>query len=173
MLALPGSAYIYQGEELGLPEVVDLPADVRQDPTYRRTSGRRLGRDGCRVPLPWEKDSVAYGFSEAADTWLPQPETFGRLAVDQQRDQEGSCLELYRRLLALRRQRSLGAGGLSMLDLGDDIVALDVTTQVGVTRVVLNMGEPDWPIPPTARVLVASAPGVTDRLPTDHAVWLE
>jgi alpha-glucosidase len=82
MLALPGSAYIYQGEELGLPEVIDLPAEARQDPTFHSTGGEILGRDGCRVPLPWEKDAPGYGFGTGESTWLPQPDSFGPLAVD-------------------------------------------------------------------------------------------
>ena len=82
MLALPGSAYIYQGEELGLPEVIDLPAEARQDPTFHSTGGEILGRDGGRVPLPWEKDAPGYGFGTGESTWLPQPDSFGPLAVD-------------------------------------------------------------------------------------------
>ena len=73
MLALPGSAYLYQGEELGLPEVVDLPDAARQDPTWFRTDGERYGRDGCRVPIPWTADAPAYGFSPTGESWLPQP----------------------------------------------------------------------------------------------------
>lgn len=83
MLALPGSAYIYQGEELGLPEVIDLPDESRQDPTFHLTKGTVLGRDGCRVPLPWQKDAPDCGFDDGTGTWLPQPASFGDLAVDQ------------------------------------------------------------------------------------------
>jgi alpha-glucosidase len=172
MLALPGSAYLYQGEELGLPEVIDLPAHVRQDPAFVRADGQLLGRDGCRVPLPWEKHEVAFGFSPADKSWLPQPEAFGALAVDQQTAQSDSTLELYRTLLRVRRERELGSGALSLVDLGDDIVAVDVATSIGTTRVVVNLGDADWPIPADARVLVASCPDVSDRLPTDHAVWM-
>ena len=77
MLALPGSAYIYQGEELGLPEAVDLPDDARQDPTWFRTAGERYGRDGCRVPLPWTAKDPAFGFSPTGAAWLPQPADVG------------------------------------------------------------------------------------------------
>ncbi|MBC7403188.1 MAG: glycoside hydrolase family 13 protein, partial [Microbacteriaceae bacterium] len=73
MLALPGSSYVYQGEELGLPEVIDLPDDARQDPTWFRTNGERYGRDGCRVPIPWEADAPSYGFGTSGKSWLPQP----------------------------------------------------------------------------------------------------
>ncbi len=172
LLALPGSAYLYQGEELGLPEVLDLADDVRQDPMFHRTDGERLGRDGCRVPLPWRRDAPAYGFSPTGASWLPQPEVFGALAVDQQEGRPGSPLELYRTLLAVRRERALGAGGLDFIDLGDDILAFDVTTPAGATRVVLNLGEENWPIPAGARVLAASEPGIVGHLPVDRAVWL-
>ena len=70
MLALPGSSYLYQGEELGLPEVIHLPDDARQDPTWFRTAGERYGRDGCRVPIPWEADAPNYGFGHDGDPWL-------------------------------------------------------------------------------------------------------
>ena len=172
MLALPGSAYIYQGEELGLPEVIDLPADVRQDPTFQSTDGEVLGRDGCRVPLPWEKDAPGYGFGVGAITWLPQPDYFGGLAVDQQTGSADSTLELYRSLLTIRRTRRLGAGAVTVVDLGDDILAFDITTDHTTTRVMVNLGHRDCLIPQDTALLIASEPGITDTLPTDHAVWL-
>ena len=172
MLALPGSAYLYQGEELGLPEVIDLPAHVRQDPVFVRSDGRLLGRDGCRVPLPWAKDELTFGFGEGDKSWLPQPEIFAALAVDQQAGDPESTLALYRTLLRLRRERGLGAGDLSLIDLGDNIVAADITTASGTTRVVVNLDDADWPIPVGAQVLVSSGPDVTSHLPTDHAIWL-
>lgn len=172
MLALPGSAYLYQGEELGLPEVLDLPAEARQDPTFHRTGGARLGRDGCRVPLPWRKDAPAYGFSDPGEAWLPQPPVFAGLAADQQLGERGSTLELYRALLAARRERGLGGGSPSFRDLGDEIVAMDVASDAGVTRVVLNLGDEAWPIPDDAEVLVASGPLPERSVPADCAVWL-
>ena len=89
MLALPGSAYLYQGEELGLPEVIDLADDARQDPTWFRTGGERYGRDGCRVPIPWSADAPAYGFSPTGASWLPQPAEWATLARDAQVDGPG------------------------------------------------------------------------------------
>lgn len=172
MLALPGSAYIYQGEELGLPEVIDLPGDARQDPTFRSSDGQVLGRDGCRVPLPWEKGAPGYGFGTGAHTWLPQPESFGQLAVDQQTECPDSMLELYRSLLRIRRDRKLAAGDVALVDLGAAVVALDITTEAGTTRVIVNLGPEDCPFPTAADVLIASQPGTTDTVPTDHAVWL-
>jgi alpha-glucosidase len=108
LLALPGSVYLYQGEELGLPEVTDLPDEVRTDPVFHRSGGAVAGRDGSRVPLPWEADRPAFGFSPSGRSWLPQPTGFSELAVDAQRGVEGSTLEFYRSALALRRDLGLG-----------------------------------------------------------------
>ncbi len=107
MLSLPGSAYLYQGEELGLPEHTQLPDDVRQDPTWVRSNYANRGRDGCRVPVPWaaaDGRGPSYGFNDGAATWLPQPESFARYALDVQRGVEGSTYELYRAALRLRRE---------------------------------------------------------------------
>ncbi len=102
MLALPGSAYVYQGEELGLPEVADLPDRVRQDPAFLRTAGQDGLRDGCRVPLPWSGAKAPYGFGPAG-SWLPQPAGWGDLSVAAQTGDPHSTLELYRAALELRR----------------------------------------------------------------------
>ena len=100
-LALPGAAYLFQGEELGLPEVFEVPDDARQDPIWVRSGGRQLGRDGCRVPLPWKAGEPTFGFGPTASTatWLPQPAWFAEFAVDRQEDDLASTLRLYRTLL--------------------------------------------------------------------------
>ena len=107
MLALPGAVYLYQGEELGLPDVADLPPTVLKDPMYHRSGGTRPGRDGCRVPLPWTTSpDHHHGFSPPATTtpaWLPQPPTWADLAADTQHHTTTSTLNLYRQALALRR----------------------------------------------------------------------
>ncbi len=103
MLALPGSSYLYQGEELGLHEVADLPPQALQDPIWHRTLNTRKGRDGCRVPLPWTHDGDSYGFG-SGKAWLPQPAGFSRTAVTAQSGQFGSTLELYREALRLRHR---------------------------------------------------------------------
>lgn len=111
MLGLPGGAYIYQGEELGLPEHTTLGGAYRQDPTWFRTKGKRVGRDGCRVPLPWEAHSGdSLGFSANGESWLPQPSSYARYARDLQEGVAGSTLELYKRLLKVRKEMKLGAG---------------------------------------------------------------
>ena len=113
MLGLPGSSYIYQGEELGLPEHTTLAPEFRQDPTFFRTKGERVGRDGCRVPIPWDADAPAFGFNDTGKAWLPQPANFRSYARNQQRGVAGSTLELYKRLLAVRKELDLGNGSLN------------------------------------------------------------
>jgi alpha-glucosidase len=168
MLALPGGAYIYQGEELGLPEAIDIPDADRQDPTWFRTDHERYGRDGCRVPLPWDATAPAYGFSPTGASWLPQPAEWRALARDVQRADADSTLNLYRRLLAERRTHALGTGALEWIGgLGDDVVAF----RNGNVTVVANLGTEPVPLPAGA-VLVASEPGATDVLAPDTTVWL-
>ncbi len=112
MLGLPGGAYLYQGEELGLPEHTTLEGKYREDPTWFRTNGERVGRDGCRVPLPWKAGvNESNGFSTSSGNgWLPQPESYRRYARDTQEGQPGSTLELYKSLLKIRKAHDLGAG---------------------------------------------------------------
>jgi alpha-glucosidase len=169
MLALPGSAYLYQGEELGLPEVIDIPGDARQDPTWFRTNGERYGRDGCRVPIPWTADDPAYGFSPSGASWLPQPAEWAKLARTEQVGVEGSTLELYRTLLAERRARSLGAGTLEWIDgFGPDAVAF----RNGNVTVIANTGSTAI-ARPSGTVIAASGPVADGRIPADTTVWLE
>jgi alpha-glucosidase len=167
MLALPGSSYLYQGEELGLPEVVDLPDSARQDPTWFRTNHERYGRDGCRVPIPWEADAPSYGFSTGSRSWLPQPAYWREYARDAQLGVEGSTLELYRALLALRASHALGTGSLAWLDgYGPDVIAFTN----GTVTVVANAGT-DAVALPAGDILLASGPlGTT--LPPDTTVWV-
>lgn len=168
MLALPGSSYLYQGEELGLPEAIDLPDDARQDPTWFRTNGERYGRDGCRVPIPWTADAPAYGFNTTGESWLPQPAEWADLARDVQVDDPSSTLTLYRSLLAERRARNLGAGELEWLDgFGDEVVAF----RNGSLLVIANLGDGAVELP-AGEVLIASGPLDGDRLPTDTTVWI-
>ncbi|WP_116951980.1 glycoside hydrolase family 13 protein [Jiangella endophytica] len=168
MLALPGSAYLYQGEELGLPEVVDLPDDARRDPSWFRTGGVRYGRDGCRVPLPWEGTEPAFGFSRTGASWLPQPREWSALARDRQRGVAGSTLELYRSALALRREHGLGGGTVTWLPgYPPDVVAL---RNNGVT-VLANTGSRAVERP-GGRLLAGSGPGAPGVLAGDTTVWL-
>jgi alpha-glucosidase len=110
-LGLPGSMYLYQGEELGLPEHTTLAPEFRQDPTFARTNGDRVGRDGCRVPLPWESNvNESNGFNQTGKSWLPQPASYSNYARDLQEGVEGSTLETYKWALAKRKELNLGHG---------------------------------------------------------------
>ena len=169
MLALPGAAYVYQGEELGLPEHTTLDDDLRQDPTWLRTGHQVRGRDGCRVPLPWEADAPALGFSPSGASWLPQPEAFRELARDRQRGVPGSTYEMYRDALRLRREARLGEGAVDWLpDLPDGVLGL----RNGDVVVVANLGPEPVALPdglvPAVRSGDLDAEG---RLPSDTTVW--
>ena len=168
MLALPGSAYLYQGEELGLPEATELPDELRQDPTWARSGHRVRGRDGCRVPVPWQSDAPGFGFGSSDRTWLPQPAVYRDLAPDRQRGVPGSTLELYRELLASRRELHLGAGTLTWIDdLGPDVIAFSN----GSTTVITNLGDAPVPVPDGLTVAVASADLVGGAVAPDATIW--
>jgi alpha-glucosidase len=175
MLALPGGAYVYQGEELGLAEITELPDELRQDPVFLRTNGARLGRDGCRVPLPWSGDAPPFGFSaNGADPWLPQPPAWAALTAERQALDEDSMLTLYRTALRLRRELpALGEGRLEWLDASDDDV-LAFARPPGFVCVV-NFGAAPIAVPSSvgsgARVLHASAPVDGGRVPGPGAAW--
>ena len=145
MLGLPGAAYLYQGEELGLPESTDMPDEYRQDPAYHRTKGTpeaQLGRDGCRVPIPWDAEAPSLGFGPSDKTWLPQPASYAAHALSVQEGVAGSTVELYRSLLTLRKTLRLGHGALaSVAGFGPDVVALSNDAK-GRERVLLlaNLG---------------------------------
>ncbi|WP_159807610.1 glycoside hydrolase family 13 protein [Cellulomonas citrea] len=168
VLALPGSAYLYQGEELGLPEHTALPDELRQDPAYFRTRGAERGRDGCRVPLPWEPGAPAFGFSPTGASWLPQPADWGAFTVEAQRGVDGSTYETYRRALALRREHAMATADLTWR--GDDPQVL--TLSVGDVLVVANMGDVPVTLPAEAKVLLSSAADmVGSQVPPATTVW--
>ncbi|WP_375386666.1 alpha-amylase family glycosyl hydrolase [uncultured Microbacterium sp.] len=168
MLALPGSSYLYQGEELGLPEVIDLPDDARQDPTWFRTHGEKYGRDGCRVPLPWEASAPAYGFNDTGAAWLPQPAEWARFACEVQRGDDSSTLSMYRDALRARRAHGLGLGALEWLPAQADVLAF----RNGEVTVLTNFGATPVEIPEGSEVLLSSEPLAGTAIPQDVTVWL-
>jgi alpha-glucosidase len=178
MLALPGSSYLYQGEELGLPDSTDLPDEVRQDPTWARSGHTERGRDGARVPMPWEADRASYGFGPSDRTWLPQPASYAALAVDRQLGVPGSTLELYRALLNVRRERALGTGSLSWLaGFPESVLAFVNGSGAGngtaAVTVITNLGPQPVAVPAGSRTLVSSGPLTPQGLvPTDTTAWL-
>jgi len=171
-LALPGSAYLYQGEELGLPDATRLPDEARQDPTWERSGHVIRGRDGCRVPIPWEADRPAFGFGPSEDTWLPQPPEYADYAVDRQRGVEGSTLELYRTLLRLRKDHRLGRRTLTWLEVGEDVVGFELAAEGDRTvRVLTNLSAEPVILPADAEVLVRTR-HEDGPLAPDETVWL-
>lgn len=178
MLALPGAAYFYQGEELGLHEVGDLSDDARQDPTFLRSPNVDKGRDGCRVPLPWTSSGPSFGFGSAA-AHLPQPSWFADYAVEVQERDPGSTLHLYRRAVALRRELQ-GPEELSWLASGrDDVLAFE---RPGGWVTVTVFGADPFELPEAlkGRIVIsssASAGGLGDGagtllLPGESTTWL-
>jgi alpha-glucosidase len=168
MLALPGSAYLYQGEELGLPEDTEMPDEVRQDPAWFRSGHAERGRDGCRVPIPWEGDAPSYGFGPTDASWLPQPATWAEYALDRQRGVSGSTYELYRSALALRREHGLGGNALTWADSPPDVLAF----RNGDLLVLTNFGTAPAELPADVEVLLCSEPLTEDgKVPQDVTVW--
>lgn len=165
-LALPGSSYLYQGEELGLHEVADIAPDARQDPAYFRNAGVDVGRDGCRVPLPWAREGESFGFGPAAAV-MPQPDWFGDLSVEAQDGVAGSTLELYRDALALRRELQSDED-LVWVSTDDDVLAFRRSN--GWLNVT-NFGERTVALP-AGELLLSSVPLTGDRLPGAATAWL-
>jgi alpha-glucosidase len=181
MLALPGSAYLYQGEELGLPDVVDLPDEVRQDPSFFRAAGQDGFRDGCRVPIPWTCDGPSYGFGDGG-SWLPQPAGWGDLSVQAQTGVPGSTLELYRAALAARRAHpALGAGdAVEWREAPEGVLVFRRTPAEGGAAFVCTANTTGAPVevPAPGRVLLSSGTEEitvtgdgTAVLPADSTVW--
>ncbi|SEG10657.1 alpha-glucosidase [Thermomonospora echinospora] len=179
MLALPGSAYVYQGEELGLAEVLDLPAEYRLDP--QRARDPESGRDGCRVPIPWSGDEPPFGFGPGGESWLPMPEHWRELTVERQAADPDSTLSLYRRALQIRRAHpALGDGPLRWLvgPPGTLVFSRDPAggeAGTGSLTCAVNMSDRTVRVPVYGRPLLASGPVRPDGdclvLPPDTAVW--
>lgn len=165
-LALPGSAYLYQGEELGLHEVAEIPADQRQDPSFFRSGGEQIGRDGCRVPLPWTATGSSYGFG-SGPAHLPQPAWFADLAVEVQDRDPNSTLALYRNALRLRRELQTEES-LTWLDTGrEDVLAF---RRPNGWTCVSNFGSEPYALSGD-EVLITSTPFDGDELPGATTVW--
>lgn len=174
LLALPGVAYIYQGQELGLPNVDDLPESALQDPIWERSGHTVRGRDGCRIPLPWSGDRPPYGFSSTPDTWLPMPEDWAALTVEAEAANAGSMLALYRAALRLRRASpSLGDGAVQWVaDATEGVLAFDMVTGGETVRVVANFSGRPLPLP-DGELLLVSEPLVDGRLAADASAWVK
>ncbi|HET7523458.1 MAG TPA: glycoside hydrolase family 13 protein, partial [Acidimicrobiales bacterium] len=170
VLALPGTAYLYQGEELGLPEVEDIPGERRQDPTWEQSGHTDPGRDGARVPLPWSGTHPPYGFSPEGtpDTWLPQPEGWADLTVAAEAADPDSMLAHYQRALGLRREHFAQAGPLSWVEAPAGVLAF----RRGPVECWLNTGDSVVELP-VAIELHRSHGTAGSGLPPNTAVWLK
>ena len=179
MLGLPGTAFIYQGEELGLPEDFDLTPDQLRDPNWERSGHRFKGRDGCRVPLPWTADGPAFGFNDTGAAWLPQPDWYAGYAASAQDGVDGSILSLSRRAVGLRRERVARGADTAMTWLDDpsEPQLLSWRLPSGLTVAVNCSADRGLPMPEHNRVLVSSAADWRDgddpaELAPETAVWL-
>lgn len=167
MLALPGSVYLYQGEELGLPEVHDLPEGVLDDPVWERSGHTEKGRDGCRVPIPWDRKGESFGFGYDG-AWLPQPEGWAELSVEAQEGVEGSTLELYREAIQIRSKFLEDDEDLEWLDTDGQILAF----RRGSGMICLVNYGPDPVQVPEGDLLLASNSLAEQGIPTDTGVWV-
>jgi alpha-glucosidase len=170
-MALPGSMYVYQGEELGLPEVEDIPSERRQDPMWHRSGGVDPGRDGCRIPIPWSGDRPPYGFSSdgSARPWLDQPDDWAPLTVEAESGEASSMLSLYRAGLRMRKQAPWGTGSFAWLPSGAEVLAF---TRGEDFTCLVNFGSEPAAVPPGADVLIASNELQGGAVPQDTTVWL-
>jgi alpha-glucosidase len=167
-LALPGAAYVYNGDELGMPDV-DLPDEVLQDPIWERSGHTERGRDACRVPLPWSGEQPPYGFSTSADTWLPMPRGWASLTAQSQVTDTGSMLSLYRAALRLRHSSPAFTGDeLQWLPAPEGCLAF---RRPGGLVCLVNFSGGAVPVP-EGQVLLASELVGNGQLPADAAVWL-
>ena len=167
MLALPGTVFVYNGEELGLPNV-DLPDEVLQDPTWERSGHQERGRDGCRVPMPWAGTTPPFGFSSTGDTWLPMPEAWSTLTVEAQDADAESTLTLFRRAIELRHGRSSFDGAIEWQDMPHGVLAFRGADGVVC---VLNTGSTPTALP-AGEVLLASTSLVDGQLAPNSAAWV-
>jgi alpha-glucosidase len=168
-LALPGAAYLYYGDELGLPNV-ELPDEVLQDPAWKRSGGADRGRDGERVPMPWSGEKPPYDFGTEARTWLPMPDEWADLTVEAQLEDAGSTLSLYRKALDLRR--TLGGSDGDELEWFSAPAGCLAFRRPGGLLMAVNASAGAVPMPPGELLLATGPVGDADRLPADTAVWL-
>ncbi|MCF8525777.1 MAG: glycoside hydrolase family 13 protein [Rhodoluna sp.] len=173
MLGIPGGAYLYQGEELGLPEHTTLEGKYRQDPTFSRTKGERVGRDGCRVPLPWEADGgVSFGFNSTGESWLPAPATYKKYARDVQEGVAGSTLELYKKLITERKKLALGSGEFRW---APEYSSANSLAYVNNGVLVLSNFGPELITVPAGEVIVSTQSSLTagGQLEANQSAWIK
>ena len=168
ILALPGSTYMYQGEELGLHEVTDIPASQIQDPQYLRNNKMDKGRDGCRVPLPWEKSGTSFGFGTGG-AHLPQPSWFADYSVEAEENDPNSALSIYRIALGLRKSL-ITEEKIKWHKTGNSSV-LHFSRPNGWHCITNFRGE-SYPMP-KGEILLSSHPLTGSKIPAGTTVWLK
>jgi alpha-glucosidase len=169
MLALPGSVYLYQGEELGLWEVEDLSDDNIQDPVWESSGHTIRGRDGCRIPLPWSGTGPPFGFT-TADTalWLPQPAEWREFTADAEAGRQNSMLNFYRNALDLRRTHIAGnRSALTWIQAPENVLAFNRGPHL---HCIINLSQQAYTLSGT--VLIASDSTTNEGLPPDAATWI-
>ena len=174
-MALPGGVYVYQGEELGLQEVLDIPGELRQDPIFFQTGGERVGRDGCRVPLPWSGIEAPFGFGPDGTPWLPQPAEWATATAEVQDGDPASTLNFYRAALALRRSDpALGDGTMNWLSSDAGLLAFSRGDRFAC---VVNVTDVDVAIPASLADAVVTLSSSGDEVPAgvvpaNTTLWL-
>lgn len=170
-MLLPGALYLYQGEELGLPNHTTLDPRYRKDPRYFDSDRTQIGRDGCRIPMPWRSDAPAFGFGSSEKSWLSQPDHYKRYAVNVEEQDPHSTLALYRQLITLRQQYDLGNGQLLWFDAPRNDILL---ARNGSLCLFINFGYTPIALP-QGKIIAQSRPGIDkgDVLPGNAAIWIE
>jgi alpha-glucosidase len=167
-LALPGAVYLYQGEELGLPEVDDIPEDKLADPVWERSGHTRRGRDGCRVPLPWTRSGPSFGFG-SGESWLPQPRDWSSMSVEAEEKDRGSMLWLYRDALRIRHEiDDLHTDAFEWVHSPSDVIAFSRGDRF---TCFVNFGSQPVELP-AGNVILSSVPLDDGRLPRDATAWI-
>jgi alpha-glucosidase len=171
-LALPGAVFLYNGQELGLPNV-ELRDEALRDPTWERSGHTVRGRDGCRIPIPWSGDTPPFGFSESPDSWLPMPPEWATLTVEKQLNEPDSTLAFFRHALEIRRARAEFTGNRVEWLAAPRGALLFARGDNGASgmRCALNTGKRPVALP-DGELILASAPLVDGMLPANAAAWL-
>ena len=167
ILALPGSTYLYQGEELGLQEPLNIPSDQMQDPQWFRSEGS-ISRDGCRVPMPWTPDGPSFGFGPGG-AHLPQPEWFKDWNVQSESGVEGSTLEMYRAALKLRRELQTVEKLKWVWHFNKNVLHFK---RPNGWQSITNFGSKPVKLP-KGKLLISSAPVVDGKLPANATAWIQ
>ena len=166
IMALPGCTYLYQGEELGLHEVTDIPENQIQDPQYLRNFKIDKGRDGCRVPLPWTRTGTSFGFGTGS-AHLPQPNWFAEYSVEAEEGVAGTPLEIYRSALKLRKSLITEEKIKWHKTESDEVLHF---SRPNGWNCITNFRGAKYPVP-KGEFIISSRPLVDGKIPPCTTVW--